>query len=126
EAVRLGLVAFAYERRRRDRFREGVHALKTIAVVRHHFAGAPEIIQGQRAVLTAAITLGACARRHLEVAVGHRATLAQDGPHFVDGLGVITSHTANARVAIVALALAAHDHAPVRQLVHRPDGQPAP
>ena len=48
--------------------------------------------------------------------------LAQDGPHFLDRLGVLGSHEANARVAI---ALAAHHHAPVRQLVHRPHGQPA-
>ncbi len=85
-------------------------------MVRHH---------GQRAVLAAAITLGACAARHLEVAVAHRAALAQDGPHFVDRPGVLDSQTANAGVAIVAIALAAHDHVPVRQLVHRPDGQPA-
>jgi hypothetical protein len=60
------------------------------------------------------------------VAVAHGAALAQDGPHFVDRLGVVGSHAANARVASVALALAAHDHAKVGQLVHRPDGQPAP
>ena len=38
---------------------------------------------------------------------------------------MLAGHAANARVAIVAIALAAHDHAPVRQLVHRSDGQPA-
>jgi hypothetical protein len=58
------------------------------------------------------------------VAVAHRAALAQDGPHFGNRLGVLGSHAANAGVAIVVIALAAHDHAPVRQLVHRPDGQP--
>ena len=34
-------------------------------------------------------------------------------------------HGANARVAIVAITLAMHDHAPMRQFVHRPDRQPA-
>ena len=35
------------------------------------------------------------------------------------------SHAVNACVARVAIALAAHDHAPVRQFVHWADGQPA-
>ncbi len=108
--------------RGRDRFGERVHALEALAVVRHHFAGAPQIIQRQRAVLAAAITLRACARRHREVAVAHDAALAQDGPHLDDGIGVVALDAAHAQVV---LALAAHDHAPVRQLVHRPDGQPA-
>ena len=76
--------------RRRDRFGEGVHALEALAVVRHHFAGAPQIIQSQRAVLAAAITLRSGPRRHLEVAVAHGAALAQDRPHFDDGIGVVT------------------------------------
>src|SRR5436190_17832248 len=63
------------------------------------------------AVFAAAITLGARPARHLEVAVAHDAALMQDGPHFVDGLGVVARHAANARVARVAIALAAHDHA---------------
>jgi predicted RNA-binding Zn ribbon-like protein len=79
------LVAFTNEMRRRDRFREGVDALEILAVVGHHFTGAPQVVQGQGAVLAAAITLRPCPRRHLEVAVAHRAALAQDGPHFDDG-----------------------------------------
>jgi hypothetical protein len=35
---------------RRDRFGECVHPLEVLAVVRHHLAGAPEVVQGQRAV----------------------------------------------------------------------------
>ena len=99
EAVGLGLVAFANEMRRRDRFGEGVDALEALAVVRHHFAGAPQIIQSQRAVLAAAITLRSRPRRHREVAVAHGAALAQDRPHFDDGIGVVAGHAANARVA---------------------------
>src|SRR5579864_8184633 len=101
--------------RGRDRFAEGVDALEALAVVGHHFPSAPQIIQGQRAVLAAAITLGACAARHLEIAVAHGAALAQYGPHFLDRLGMFARHAAKARVAIIALALAAHDHAPMWQ-----------
>src|SRR5215212_10928281 len=37
---------------------------------------------------------------------------------------MFTSHAANSWVAIIAVTLAMHDYAPVRQFVHRPDGQP--
>ena len=93
--------------------------------MRHGFAGAPQIIQGQRTVLAAAITLGACARGHLEVAVAHGAAFLQDDPHFGDGVCVLASHEANSRVAIVAIALAVHNGAPIRKFVHWTGGQPA-
>ena len=99
EAVRLGLVAFANEMRRRDRFSECVDALEALAVVRHHFAGEPQIIQSQRAVLAAAITLRSRPCRHLEVAVAHGAALAQDRPHFDDRIGVVAGHAEHSRRA---------------------------
>jgi hypothetical protein len=74
--VSLVVITFANERRRRDPLGEGVHPLKALAVVRHHFAGAPQIIQRQRAVLAPAITVRARPRRHLEIPVAHGAALA--------------------------------------------------
>lgn len=53
EAIRLGLVAFAQELPRRNHFRKGVHALEALAVVCHHVADAPEIIQGERVIFAA-------------------------------------------------------------------------
>jgi len=50
----------------------------------------------------------------------------QDGSHFGNGSSVVVGHFVNSRVDIgPTLALAAHDDAPVRQLVHWSDGQPA-
>ena len=99
-------------------------------MVRHDFAGAPQIIQSQGAVFAAAIALRACARRRLEVAVIQDAALAQQPPHFFDGLGVLEAHFSNARVVVdpvidPAVALTVHDRPPVGQLVHRPGSQPA-
>src|SRR5215212_2867914 len=37
---------------------------------------------------------------------------------------MLTSHAANSWVAIIAVTLAMHDRPPMRQLIHRPDGQP--
>ena len=45
-----------------------------------------------------------------------------DVQHLDDGSGVVAAHGADTREAV---ALTAHDHAPVRQLVHWPDGEPA-
>src|SRR5579871_5589860 len=38
---------------------------------------------------------------------------------------MLGSHAVDARVAIAAIAFAAHEHAPVWQLIHGPHGQPA-
>ncbi len=95
EAVRLGLIACIDKMRGCDLLGEGIDALETLAVVGHHFADAPEIIQGQRAVLATAITLGPRARRRLEVAVAHRAVILQNLPHLEDGFGMLASHTGN-------------------------------
>ena len=122
EAVCLILVTFAHEMRGRNRFGEGVDALKVLAVVRHHFAGTPQVVQRERAVLAAAIVVRSRARRRREVAVGHRAALVQDGPHLDERIGVFEGQGAKPRAA---LTLATHDHAPVGQLVHRAGGQPA-
>src|SRR6266540_803329 len=62
KAISLSLAAHANEVRGRDLFGEGIHTLEAVTMMRHYFAGAPQIIQGQRTVLAAAITLGACAR----------------------------------------------------------------
>src|SRR5262245_2201997 len=125
EAVRLSLVAFANEMRRCDRFSKCIHALEVFAVMRHYLASAPQIIQRQRAVLTTSVALRSRPCHHFKVAVGHGATLAQDSPNFGDSSSMIPSHPLNSRVARVAIALSAHDHAPVRQFVHWADGKPA-
>src|SRR5215510_8880945 len=93
--------------------------------MRHYVAGLPQIIQSQRAVLAAAITLGACTRGHLKVAIAHDAAFLQDDPHFGDGVCMLLGHEANSRVAIVSIALAVHNGTPMRKFVHRPGGQPA-
>ena len=111
---------------RSDSFSERIHALKVLAVVRHDFAGAPQIIQCQGAILAAALATRWCARRHLKVAVVQSTTLVQQDPHFSDGISVVAAHFSYARVTIgLAVALAAHDHAPIWQLIHRSGGQPA-
>ena len=123
KAVSLGIAALANQVRRRDLFGERVRALEALTMVCHHFAGAPQVIQSQRAVLTTAIALRSCPCRHFEVAVAHHIAFAQDGPHFDDCLGVFAGHGADTRIVV---ALPAHDHAPMWQLVHRPGSQPAP
>src|SRR3990172_8643975 len=122
EAIRFLFVAFANQVRWCDRFGECVHALEVLAVVRHNFTDAPQVIQSQGAVLAAAVTLRSGARGHFEVAVAHCAALAQNSAHFDDGSGMLAGQTANPRVV---LALTAHDHAPEWQLVHWADSQPA-
>jgi len=126
EALGLGLVAFADEMGGGHRFGQGIDALEFLAVVGHHLARAPQVVESQGAVLAAAIALRPFACRHGEIPIAHRPPLAQDGPHLGHGLGVLDPHSVDARIddaAVVALAM--HDHPPMGQLVHRPRRQPA-
>ncbi len=95
KAIHLVRVAFAQQVGRGNHFGQRVDALEVLAMVGHHLAGAPEIIQSQGAVLAAAVALRPGARRHLEVAVANGTALAQDDPHFLDGLGVLQAHLAD-------------------------------
>ena len=119
--VRLGVVDLAQRGRRRDRLGQGVDPFEPVAPGDHRLADPPQVVEREGAVLPAAVVVDACPVAHRERAVADLAPVAQQGPHLLDGVVVVALDLE----PVALLALAAHEHPEVRQLVHRPDGQPA-
>ena len=76
-------------------------------------------------VLAVALTATACGSSD-DGDSGDTASSGGGGTIDLFGVGMLNPHSADACVGIGPMVpLAVHDHPPVRQLLHRPDGQPA-
>ena len=121
EVVGLLVAALADQVRRGDGLGRGVDALEPLAPRDHRVADPPEVVQGERAVLAPAVVVDPGARLGRVVAVADLAALAQREPHLLDGRSVLRRDLR----PIPVVPLAAHEHPPVGELLHRADGQPA-
>ena len=108
-------------RARGDPVRPGVDPFEPLATRHHRLAGPPQVVERDRAVLAATVMVHAGPLVHREVAVGDLATRGQDRAHLRDGVRVLLGQ--RRQVSVVALAM--HQHAPMWELVHRADDQPA-
>ncbi len=84
---------------RGDRLGQGVDPLEPLAPGDHDLADAPQVVEGERAVLAPAVVVDPRPIAHREVAVADLAALAQDGPHLVDRLGVVRPDLGQCAVA---------------------------
>ena len=78
-------------------------------------------MERQQAVLAAAVVVDAGSRAGGELAIADRAAFGEDLAHLGDRRSVLALELDPVRL----VELAAHEDAPVRQLVHRPDREPA-
>ena len=100
---------------------EGIDALEAVASKDHRVADPPQEVERQRAVLAAAVVVDAGTRAGGELAIADRAAFGEDLAHLGDRRSVLALELDPVRL----VELAAHEDAPVRQLVHRPDREPA-
>ena len=105
----------------RDGLGQRVHALEPFSMMGHRLADAPQVVERQRGILVTAVGGDHAPFGRGEVAVRQRSTFPQRGAHLddrgADGLGDLC----HPRI----VAVAAHQHPPVRELFHRPDREPA-
>src|SRR3990172_937161 len=122
KGVHFVFIAFEDQRRRSDILRKRIHPFELLAVMGHHFADAPQIVQSHGAIFAPAVALSAFARGHFKVSITNRFALTQDLAHLDNRFCMLATHFANPWGNI---AFMAHYYAPVRQLVHRAHRQPA-
>ena len=119
--VRLGLVDLAQRRRRRDRLGQGVDPFEPVAPGDHRLPDPPQVVEGERAVLAAAVVVDPRPVAHRERAVADLATRRGQRAHLLDRVVVVALDLE----PVALLALAPHEDPEVRQLLHRADREPA-